>query len=158
VTLSSLEAAIPEGATLVIDTSAVLAYLDGTESVSPAATYLFDQLVRSGRNPARLSAVTVMEALVRPFGAASDVMIAVIETFLQRFPNLLVAPVDYATAREAARIRALTGLPTADAIVIATAIVAAAGTVVANDARWVQALPRLGAPIQLCHLGSHSSP
>ena len=154
-TRASLEAAIAEGASLVIDTSVVLAYLDGTEAVSPAATYVFDELVRPGRNPASLSGVTVTETLVRPFGAGSAALIGAIETFLRRFPNLLVIPIDYAIAREAARIRAATGLPTADAMVIATGVVGGADTIVANDARWIQAVTALGTPVGLCHLGSH---
>lgn len=154
-TQATLEGAISEGASLVVDTSVVLAYLDGAETASPAATYVFDELIRSGRNPASLSAVTVTETLVRPFGAGSETVIGAIETFLQRFPNLLVTPIHYAIAREAARIRAATGLPTADAMVIATAVVGGADTIVANDARWIQALATLGASVGLCHLGSH---
>jgi len=66
---SSLEAAIPRGAQILLDASVVLAYFDGREAISPAATLVIDEFVNSGRNPARISAVTVGETLVRPMKA-----------------------------------------------------------------------------------------
>lgn len=151
----TLEAAIEPGALIVVDTSAVLSYLDGSEAASPAAAHVFDELVRSGRNRCRVSAVTVTETLVRPFRSGSAAAVRTVEIFLGSFPNLAVVPFDYPVAREAARIRASTGLPTADAIVIATAVSVGARVIVGNDDRWEAALARLEPPIPFCRLGSH---
>lgn len=157
----------------MLDSSAVLAYLDGGVQISGAATHVIDSLVRSGRNQGLISAVTVTEAFVRPFRLAKPAhadeagsggresgesetglseTIATVEDFLRNFPNLSIVPVDYAVAREAARIRALTGLRTADALVMATAGVSGAGVLVGNDERWKSAADRLGRPFALCLL------
>lgn len=151
----TLEAAIEPGALIVVDTSAVLSYLDGTEAASPVAAHVFDELVRSGRNRCLISAVTVTETLVRPFRSGSAAAVGTAETFLGSFPNLTVAPFDYRAAGEAARIRASTGLPTADAIVIGTAVTLGAGVIVGNDDRWEAALARLEPRVPFCRLASH---
>jgi predicted nucleic acid-binding protein len=78
--------------------------------------------------------------------------ISTVEDFLRNFSNLTIAPVDYAVAREASRIRALTGLRTADALVMATASVSGAGALVGNDERWKSAVDKLGNPFALCLL------
>jgi predicted nucleic acid-binding protein len=145
-------AAIAPGAGLTIDTSAILAYLDGSEPVSELAAGIIDRLVETGRNPAVLSAITVTEALVRPMRASSSGAAAIVETFLGSFPNLTVEPVSYAVAHEAAAIRATTALRTPDAIILATALVTEHMTVITNDSRWQAALERLGSPLRLVHL------
>ena len=103
-TPTALDVAIPAGATILLDTSAVLAYLSGAEGASKPATSIIDGFVASGRNPAVLSAITVTEALVRPLGAASPTAARLVEDFLLQFPNLRVDPVSVVVAREAARI------------------------------------------------------
>ena len=162
---AALERQLAAGAVLVLDSSAVLAYLDGGEQISGAATHVIDGLVRSGRNQALISAVTVTEALVRPFRLAAPTQasedeapdaITTVEDFLRNFPILAIVPVDYAVAREAARIRALTGLRTADALVMATARVSGAGVLVGNDERWRSAIDKLGRPFALCLLSDYA--
>ena len=150
---ADLEAAIPAGASLLIDSSAVLAYLTGTEPTSPAAERLFDTFVSTGRNPAALSVVTVEEILVRPFriGAAA---VSTAEGFLRHFAEIRLVEVSYDVAREAARIRAVAGLRTPDALIIATAIVIEADILVTNDRSWrVLAEAEAYAPgLQVCLL------
>lgn len=148
---AALERQIAAGSVIVLDSSVVLAYLDGGEQTSGAATHVIDGLVRSGRNTGLISAVTVTEALVRPFRLAHDA-IATVEDFLRDFPNLTIVPVDYAVSREAARIRALTGVRTADALVMATAGVSGVAVLIGNDARWRSAVDKLGTPFALCLL------
>mgnify|MGYP001595161366 CR=1 FL=1 len=150
-----LEQAIAPGSVIALDSSAVLAYLDGGESISSAATDVIDGLVRSGRNPGLISAVTVTEALVRPLRLAEAV--ATVEDFLRHFSNLSVVPIDYAVAREAARIRALTGLRMADALVLATASLSGVSVVVGNDEGWKSAVDRLDTPFALCLLADYAS-
>ncbi len=98
---ADLEAAIPVGASLLVDTSVALAYLAGTEPTSAAAEQLFDALVATGRNPAALSMVTVEEILVRPFRRGTAA-VATAEGFLRHFADLRLVEVTYEIAREAA--------------------------------------------------------
>lgn len=131
----SIEDAVPAGASIVIDTSVVLAYLTGTEAISPIASELFDRFLATGRNIGVLSMITVTELLVRPFrsGAAA---VAIVEGFVRHFGDLKLVPIDYVTAREAARIRAATGLSTPDSLIAATYVVGGQDILVANDASW----------------------
>lgn len=157
-TQASLETAIPSGSTILLDTSAILAYLSGAEVASPAAAIVLDRFVAAGRNHAVVSAITVTEALVRPFRAASAAALRTIDDFLHHFPNLTVESVTFEIAREAARIRAATACPTPDAIILATCQVVGAAVAVANDARWARAIARAELALALCRLDEHLVP
>jgi predicted nucleic acid-binding protein len=154
---AALDAAIPAGAMVLLDTSAVLAYLSGAEPASAIAATVIDGFVGSGRNPAIVSTITVMEALVRPMRAASSTAIRLVDDFLLRFPNLRVDPVTVAVAREAARIRAATAAPTPDALILATAIAASAKVIVGNDQSWPGIAKRGGLSIEIFLLDQVSS-
>jgi predicted nucleic acid-binding protein len=127
---------------IVIDTSVLVAYLDGGDAFGPAAAILLDELVAPGTHPATVSAVTVTECLVHPFRAGPEAL-RLAATFLEHFPNLRVRVVDGDVATEAARIRALVGLRTPDALVLATAVVDGIGTVVTTDGGWRRAVELL---------------
>jgi predicted nucleic acid-binding protein len=133
---AALEAAIPAGETILLDTSAILAYLSGSERASAIATALIDELVGTGRNPAIVSAITVGEVLMRPYRAGSPSAVRLVEDFLTHFPNLRVDPVTGEIARLGARIRAATAAPTPHALILATAVAGSAGIAVGNDAGW----------------------
>src|ERR671938_150453 len=110
---AALERKLPAGQRLLLDTSALIAHLDGGEEVSPVATHIVDGPVREGRNPALVSMVSVMEILV-----------------------LQLRPVDLPVAEEAARMRAMFGLAAPDALIVATGIANEATQLVTNDRRW----------------------
>lgn len=131
----ALAAAIPAGRTVLVDTSVVLAYIGAVEPTSDRARQLFDAFTATGRNPTAVSAVTVTELLVRPF-RRGPAAVATAEGFLRHFGDLQVVDVTYAVAREAARLRAITGLPTPDSLIIASAALAAVDVVVTNDRSW----------------------
>jgi predicted nucleic acid-binding protein len=126
---------LPEGASVLVDTSVVLAYLAGGEPASSDAQELFDGLVSTGRNPALLSAVTVAEILVRPF-RAGPAAVAIAVGFLRHFADMRIVSVDFAVSREAARIRASTNLAMPDALIVASARIAGADVVVTGDRSW----------------------
>jgi predicted nucleic acid-binding protein len=128
---------------IVVDTSVLVAYLDGSDAFGPAAAAILDDLVAPGTHPATMSAVTMTECLVRPFRAGPEA-VTIASTFLSHFPNLHIRVIDAEVATEAARIRALTGLRTPDALVLATAIVDGVGTVVTADGGWRTAVSILG--------------
>ncbi|MHB8364368.1 MAG: type II toxin-antitoxin system VapC family toxin [Vulcanimicrobiaceae bacterium] len=127
----ALAATIADGDRLVLDTNVLIAYLEGNQVITDAATLLLDDWIHSGRNPAWISTVSVMEVLVGPMKA--DAALTAYFDFLQRFPNLTCVPVDAAVAREAARIRASTGLRAPDALIVGTAVVTGAAAIVTND-------------------------
>ena len=131
--------AIPPGASLLIDSSVVLAYLAGGETGSPRAVELFDGFVATGRNPASLSMVTVAEILVRPF-RRGPTAVATAEAFLRHFAGMRLVPVTYDVAREGARLRASTDLPMPDALIVASALVAGVDAIVTADRTWRQRL------------------
>lgn len=147
----ALEQAIAAEATVLIDSSVVLAYLVGTEPTSELATQLFDSFVATGRNPASLSMVTVGEILVRPFrsGAAA---VARAEGFLRHFGDIRLVDVDYDVAREGARLRAQSSLRTPDALILATAVVSGIDVLVTNDSAWKTHISALAPGLHLCVL------
>ncbi len=146
----TLDQAIPPGQRVMIDTSVALAYLAGTEPTSPAATRLFDDFLAAGRDVGAMSMITVGEILVRPFRAGGSA-VAVAEGFLQHFAELDLIGIDYAVAREAARIRAGTDLRMPDALILSSATVAACDLLCTNDRSLAAAATRLG--VGVCLLG-----
>jgi predicted nucleic acid-binding protein len=134
---------------MLVDTSVVIAYLTGTEQTSNLATELFDRFVATGRNPAFLSMITVEEILVRPF-RAGPAAVARAEGFLRHFADIGLIAVDYEVAREAARIRATAGLPTPDAIVLASALVGGVDVLVTNDRVWKARAASIAPGLGLC--------
>ena len=142
----ALELAIPPGHSILVDTSVVLAYVGGAESTSDLARQLFDAFTATGRNPTALSTVTVTELLVRPF-RRSLAAVATAEGFLRHFGDLRLVDITYDVAREAARLRALSDLPTPDSLIIASAVVADVDLIVTNDGSWPRRLAgHLGQP------------
>jgi predicted nucleic acid-binding protein len=154
---AALERAIAPSALIALDASATLAYLVGSEAVSPAATWIFDACLSTGRNPGLLSTLTAAELLVRPF-RGGDAAVATIEGFLRFFGSLRLADVTYPIARDAARIRAESGMSMPDAIVIATAIAGGANMVVTNDRRWPAAFGGHASPLPVVQLGAFVRP
>lgn len=130
-----LETRVPAGSTLVVDSSVVLAYLTGSEPASEDARQLFDEFIAPGRNRASISTITVGEILVRPFRQGSAA-VAMAESFLRHFGDIALIDVTYAVAREAARIRALSGLRMPDAVVVASALEVDADVIVTSDRSW----------------------
>jgi predicted nucleic acid-binding protein len=152
----ALERAVPPEVLIALDASATLAYLTGSEAASPAATWIFDGCLSTGRNPGLLSTLTAGELLVRPF-RAGDASIGTVEGFLRFFGSIRLADVTYPIAREGARLRAATGLALPDAIVIATAIEHRAGLVATNDRQWPATVEAPEGDIPIVKLGSFVS-
>jgi predicted nucleic acid-binding protein len=155
VTIATLERALREGDRVLLDTTSLLAYFDPRELVSSLAIHTVDELVHSGRNPAVVSMVSVMEVLVRPLRSGVSGPYDQLIDFLTRFPNLRSMPIDLPVAQEAASLRATHRLSTADALIVATGIVAQVHHLVTNDADWVRKLRPISNRIRVCHLGHH---
>ena len=147
---ASFERAVPAGDRILLDTSVVIAYLDRSATTSEIAAHLLDRLVGSGRNPALLSMVTVTEILVRPAQTGDPAHRATALEFLRHFPGMSLREVDFAVAEHAAALRGRFRLSIPDALVVATGLVAGAGTIVSNDRAWSRLPPgAIGANVVL---------
>jgi len=133
---------LPEGDRILLDSSVLAAYLDGGERTSALAAELLDDLVRSGRNPAVVSMVSVMETLIRPLRRLPAAHATVLG-FYREFPNLVAAPVDLDVAAEAANLRVVFGLSAPDALIAATGLAAGVAQLVTNDRAWLKRLAPL---------------
>ena len=149
-----LDRDIPRGSRIVVDTSAAIAYLHGGERASPAASWVFDGWLATGRNPGLMSALSLAELMVGPAKAGTSA-VARMEAFLRFFEAMRIAPFAAGTARTAARVRASTGLALPDAAVVATALEHDAGIIVTNDARWPAALRATSIPVTVCLLADY---
>ena len=137
--LAELERAIPPGATVLLDTSALAAYFED-ELTTPVAVGLIDTLVHSGRNRAVVSAVSAAELLVRPLRAGRSDVGSSIVAFLRLFPNLDVVSVDLTVAMMAAELRAREGMKMADALIAASGLDRSATVAVSDDSGWPNVL------------------
>lgn len=151
---ASLGRVVPEGATLLLDTSVLIAYF-GTERTTPVAAAVIDGFVRSGRNPAVVSVVSITELVVRPLRAANPTFADSLVQFLMHFPNLKLGAVDLTVAREAGLLRATLGLAPPDALILATGLVARCGHVISNDRRWGMKLSRSRSAARIVGLNDH---
>ena len=154
-TEASLRSVIPPGASLLVDTSVALAYLTGTEPTSSLAVELFDSLIATGRNAAALSMITVQEILVRPFRSGTAA-VATAEGFLRHFAEIRLVEVTYDIAREAARIRATTGIRAPDALIIATAVISQVDVLVTNNRSWHDRSDTIAPGLTICLLADTS--
>ena len=80
--------------------------------------------------------LTLAELVTLPAKAGNMQALADYEVFITDFPNLRITPFDEAVARELALVRAATGLPTPDAVQIASARVHKADVTLSNDLLW----------------------
>ena len=155
--LTELERAIPQGATVLLDTSTLAAYF-GTEATSPVAVGLIDRLIRSGRNRGVVSAVSAAELLIRPLRAGRSDVSSTIIAFLGRFPNLDVVPVDLTVAMAAAELRAREGMKIADALIAASGLDRSATVAVSDDSGWPNVLVHNDSTMRVLALRSFIPP
>jgi predicted nucleic acid-binding protein len=158
VRLAELDVVVPAGEWIVLDSSVLIAYFTGGEATSGAAARIVDGWLRAGRNEAIVSAVSVMECLVRAARLpGSDV--DALATFFEHWPNLAVVDVDTAIARSAATLRATLHVPPPDALILGTASVAALEGgrvhVITGDRRWQRASASIPASISVVYLHDH---
>ena len=154
--VDQLAADIPPGRRLLLDTSVMIAHLNGSDAASSAAGHILDGLVMPGHNQAILSAVCVMELLVAPSRLTDPTPARQVRDFLRHTANLMVVDLGFDVAVEAARFRALAGLAPADALIVATAQVHGADLVVTNDRRWRSKARPHGASFGVIHLADYA--
>lgn len=150
----SLEQALPAGDRLLLDTTALASYLDASEATHPISRVIVDDFVATGRNPAVVSMITVMELLVRPLRAAPGAHRTILD-FLRHHPNLDAVPLDLQMAQEAASLRATHGFDPPDALIIGTGIACQVGHLVTNDHLWAPKLQPIRDRVRVCQLDQH---
>ena len=79
------------------------------------------------------SVLTLMELMVEPLQSDRSTVADEYEVLLANYPNLTVAPIDRATARRAAELRAAHRLRPADALQVAACLEARATALLTND-------------------------
>lgn len=95
---------------------------------------LFEK-IESGRVRAVTSVLTLHEILTGARKAGDERLVVLYRDLLGSFPNLHIIPFDADVAEISSDLRARYGIPTPDAIQIATAIHQKAETFISNDAR-----------------------
>jgi predicted nucleic acid-binding protein len=154
VSRSTLLAKIPAGDRLLLDTTVLAAFLDATDATHPVAVCVLKDLVESGRNPAVVSMITVMEILVRPLRQSPPGHHTVL-AFLRSHANLEVVPVDLQIAQEAATLRATHRFTPPDALIVGTGIATQVGHVVTNDGDWKKKLSPISTRISVVQTADH---
>lgn len=132
---------IADGDRLALDSSCLISYLNASEITSRASRWVLDGLVATGRCDAIVSTVTVAEVLHHPVQVGSQA-VREVTSFLDSLEELQIRSADFLVAAEAARIRAETGIPLPDALVIATAVLTSSQVLVTNDRRLADASRR----------------
>lgn len=151
---SSLLTAIAEGDRLLLDTTVLAAFLDATDATHPVARFVLRELVETGRNPAVVSMVTVMEILVRPMRTVPPGHHTVL-AFLRTHPNLTCAPVDLQVAQDAAHLRADRKFALPDALIVGTGLATQVRHLVTNDHDWSTKLASMAARISVVRMSEH---
>ena len=151
---ASLQAAITDGDRLLLDTSVVAAFFDARDANHPIAVHVLTELVASGRNPAVVSMVGVMELLVRPMRTVPAGHHTVLG-FLRTFPNLECVPVELQVAQEAAHLRAARRFSTPDALIVGTGLAAQVRHLVTNDRNWAPKLASMAERIGVVIVSDH---
>ncbi len=151
---TSLLDAIAEGDRLLLDTSVLAAFFDDTEAAHPVAGYVIDELVSTGRNPAVVSMITVMELLVRPMRMVPPAHFTVL-AFLRSQPHLDCVPVDLQIAQEAAHLRAARRFSPPDALVVGTGLATQVHHLVTNDRGWQAKLASMSSRVSVVRVGDH---
>lgn len=152
--LESLLHDLRDGDRILLDTTLLAAYLDATDAVHPVARHLLDELVASGRNPAVVSMVTVMEILVRPMRSIPPGHHTVL-AFLRSHPHLTCVPVDLQVAQDAAHLRADRRLAPPDALIVATGLATQVRHLVTNDHAWSAKLASMAARVGVIRISDH---
>ncbi len=133
----ALEKRIAAGERVLLDTSVMIAYLNGAagEPTFPVVRHFIEEMLKVERNAALYSAVSVVELLIRPLRAGGPA-VGHVNDFLSHTVGLRVVSINMAIAQEAASLRATHNFKTPDALVIATGIVYQVSHLLTNDELW----------------------
>ncbi|GAB4540272.1 MAG: PIN domain-containing protein [Thermodesulfovibrionia bacterium] len=115
-----------------IDTMVFIYHIEEHPVYSQITESIFDA-VEKGRCTAVTSVITLLEILVKPKIENNPGAVKDYRDTLLTFPNLKIFDVDLKVSEKASDLRAKYSIRAPDAIQIATAILAGAGTFLTND-------------------------
>lgn len=133
--------ALPEGATVLVDTAPWIYLLQDHSDFAPRFEGLFEA-AEQGRVELALSTITLAEVLKGPYQAGE---VALAKRYEKALNSYQVVPFSSAVAIQAAQLRAQYGLKLPDAAQLATALDMGAAALVTHDRDFsaVQGLPIL---------------
>jgi predicted nucleic acid-binding protein len=123
---------IPIGSRVGFDTNTIIYLVEENSEYLPLVGPVWD-LLDSEQIEVHLSAISLLEVLVKPIREQQDEVRRRYEETLMDTPSLRVHPVDRNVAQLGAAVRAQFGLRTPDAIVAATALASNCSFLVTND-------------------------
>ena len=139
--VEKLHQAVSRHKLLVLDTMVFSYHLSDHPRYAPLSAVVLEA-VESGKVSGLTTTVTLAELITVPAQSGNQRAMQEYELYLTHFPNLRILPLDTALAREAARVRAATGLRMPDAIQIAAARLFGTDGIVTNDKRWMGRVTR----------------
>ncbi|HZS90146.1 MAG TPA: type II toxin-antitoxin system VapC family toxin [Chloroflexota bacterium] len=149
---SELDRELGDVERILLDTSVLIAFHSPHERVHDLADHIMSRIEnQTDRLRGYYSALSASELLVRPIRTSVE-HFTHMQAFLVGFPNLTILPVDLVVAGQAATLRAITRLHLADALVIATGLVAGCQAIVTNDERWMRQVAPLFNQFQWIYL------
>lgn len=117
-----------------VDAAIFIYFIEAAPAWLPAITPLF-RAADSGQRELITSAVTLLEVLVVAYRANNDALAARYEALLTRSRGIQLIEITRDQLRRAARLRALTGVRTPDALQLTAAQEAGCTAFVTNDRR-----------------------
>lgn len=130
--LDDLESFLRRHDAIAVDTAVFIYQLESNPRYLALTDRIFTWLERAGHR-AVTSTITMTELLVQPYRTVDQGRVDAFYGLLSTFPNLEWVAPDLKIADLAARIRALHGLRTPDALQAATAIQSGATALITND-------------------------
>jgi len=119
---------------VAVDSSPWIVWIEADGRLLPPVAPVFEDVDR-GRTRLVSSTIVLLEVLTGAFRRGNQLLAQKFEAALSDVEGVALVPVTHEIAREAARLRALHGLRTPDAIHVATALVAGAAELVTMDRR-----------------------
>jgi predicted nucleic acid-binding protein len=123
---------LASSARIGLDTSILIYHFEGNPRYTPLTSSIFAAV--AGGLEAVLSALAVMEILVKPMKDDQARLARAIADRLRSMPNFTFVPADFGIAVEAARLRARYSLRPPDALHLATSLLAGVDAFITNDA------------------------
>ena len=126
-----------QGQTVGIDTAPLIYYIEQHSDYIERVRPFFTSLAQ-GHFRVVTSTVTLLEVLIHPLRRGDEALARLYNDILLSSPNISTMPVTYATAQEAAELRAQHNLKTPDAIQLAIALSERATALLTNDRAFPQ--------------------
>jgi predicted nucleic acid-binding protein len=131
----SLDRGLGERSRALIDSSAIIAYHSSADPAHELARHIFGRVEsEDDRLSAYFCAASATELLVRPIRSGQEAS-RLMTSWLREFPHLLALDVTLDVALQAATLRAVSGLKTPDALIIASGMLAGCEVFITNDKR-----------------------